>query len=196
MRQIFLSSLLPVACTGCAAPLMRSTLLGPPTPAQLSELWEEPTDPAERNLFDGPWGKDLAPNPTATYAFVSEKTVGVSPGFAVTDEHGMEWSIKQGPEAKVEVVASRVLSAVGYHQPPVYYLPRWTLSGGFLATRTAGGSVSPEAHGPERCGRMVLASESVYRDPAVRRTPGLDDDPERIRPEELEQHGVRGRRAR
>lgn len=130
MRQMFLSSLLAVACTGCAAPLMRSTLLGPPTPAQLAELWEEPTDLAERNLFDGPWGKDLAPNPTATYAFVSEKTVGVSPGFAVTDEHGVEWSIKQGPEAKVEVVASRVLSAVGYHQPPVYYLPQWSLSGG------------------------------------------------------------------
>jgi hypothetical protein len=130
MRQIFLSSLLAVACTGCVAPLMRSTLPGPPTPGQSAELWEEPTDLAERNLFDGPWGKALAPNPTATYAFVSVKTVGVSPGFAVTDEHGMEWSVKQGPEAKVEVVMSRVLSAVGYRQPPVYYLPRWTISGG------------------------------------------------------------------
>lgn len=125
-----LSALLAVACTGCVAPLMRSTLSGPPTPGQSAELWEEPTDLADRNLFDGPWGKDLAPNPTATYAFVSAKTVGFSPGFAVTDEHGMEWSVKQGPEAQVEVVMSRVLSAVGYHQPPVYYLPQWTISGG------------------------------------------------------------------
>ena len=134
MRRILLSSLvialLGVACTGCVAPLMRSTLPGPPTPGQSAELWEQPNDLAERNLFDGPWGKDLAPDPTATYAFVSAKTVGVSPGFAVTDEHGMEWSVKQGPEAKVEVVMSRVLSAVGYRQPPVYYLPRWTISGG------------------------------------------------------------------
>jgi hypothetical protein len=130
MRRIVLSALLAVACTGCAAPIMRSTLAGPPTPAQLSELWENPNDLAERNLFDGPWGKELAPNPTATYAFVSAKTDGVSPGFAVTDEHGMEWSVKQGLEARVEVVMSRVLSAVGYHQPPVYYLPRWTISGG------------------------------------------------------------------
>lgn len=28
------------------------------------------------------------------------------------------------------MVASRLLSAVGYRQPPVYYLPSWTLSGG------------------------------------------------------------------
>ena len=130
MKPIFIGVVLAVACTGCIAPLMRSTLSGPPTPGQSAELWEQPTDLAERNLFDGPWGKDLAPNPTATYAFVSVKTVGVSPGFAVTDEHGMAWSVKQGPEAKVEVVMSRVLSAVGYHQPPVYYLPRWTISGG------------------------------------------------------------------
>jgi len=129
MRQIFLSAIL-VACTGCIAPVMRSTLSSPATPDQLAELWEAPTDVSQQNLFDGPWGKELAPNPTATYAFVSAKTVGVSPGFAVIDEQGIEWSVKQGPEAKVEVVMSRVLSAVGYHQPPVYYLPVWTISGG------------------------------------------------------------------
>jgi len=130
MRHIFLGALLAVACTACAAPLMRSTLSAPPTPGQSAELWEEPHDLADRNLFDGPWGQDFAPDPAATYTFVSKKTVGVSPGFAVTDERGTEWSVKQGREAKVEVVMSRVLSAVGYHQPPVYYLPRWTISGG------------------------------------------------------------------
>ena len=109
---------------------MRSTLSTPPTTRQSAELWEAPNDIATRNLFDGPWGKDLAPNPTTTFAFVSTKSVGISPGYAVTDAHGMEWSVKQGPEAKVEVVMSRVLSAVGYHQPPVYYLPRWTLAEG------------------------------------------------------------------
>ena len=125
-------------------------LARPATPAQSAELWEAPNDLAERNLFDGPWGKDLAPNPTTTYTFVSAKTVGISPGFAVTDDEGQEWSVKQGPEAKVEVVMSRVLSAVGYHQPPVYYLPQWTLSGGPSSTHAVGGPVSPEAHGPER----------------------------------------------
>jgi hypothetical protein len=130
MRKIFLGALLLVACGGCAAPLMRSTLAGPPTPAQLTELWEDPKDLADRNLFDGPWGRALAPDATAVYTFVSAKTVGVSPGYSVRDERGMEWSVKEGPEAKVEVVMSRVLSAVGYRQPPVYYLPRWTIEGG------------------------------------------------------------------
>jgi hypothetical protein len=130
MKEILLCALFTVTSTGCIAPIMRSTLPGAPTPGQSAELWEAPTDLQERDLFDGPWGKALAPNPATTYAFVSKKSVGVSPGFAVTDDQGMEWSVKQGPEARVEVVMSRVLSAVGYHQPPVYYLPRWTISGG------------------------------------------------------------------
>jgi hypothetical protein len=139
MKQFCFSVFVAVACTGCAAPLMRSTLSAPPTPSQSAELWEAPTDLADRNLFDGPWGKDLAPNPTATYSFVSAKSVGVSPGYSVTDENGMEWSVKQGLEAKVEVAMSRIISAVGYHQPPVYYLPRWTLAEGLSK------KVEPEA---------------------------------------------------
>ncbi len=38
MRQVLLSSLLAVACTGCVAPLMRTTLAGPPTPGQSAEV--------------------------------------------------------------------------------------------------------------------------------------------------------------
>jgi hypothetical protein len=51
----------------------------------------------------------------------------------VVDSEGREWSVKQpypggmDDEGPVEVVLSRVLSAVGYHQPPVYYLPAFTL---------------------------------------------------------------------
>ena len=130
MRPILLASLVAVACAGCVAPIMRSTASGPQTPLQLAELWEAPNDLAERNLFEGPWGKDFAPDPTAVYAFVTQKSVGISPGYGVVDPLGREWSVKQGPEAKVEVVMSRVLSALGYHQPPVYYLPRWTLASG------------------------------------------------------------------
>ena len=74
MKSRFVGVLLAVACSGCATPLL-STLKGPATPAQSAELWEEPKDLARRDLFDGPWGKDLAPNPTATYTFVSAKSV-------------------------------------------------------------------------------------------------------------------------
>ena len=153
MRRIFVSTVLAIACSGCVAPLMRSTLPGPPTPVQLAELWEEPTDIADRNLFDGPWGKDLAPDPTAIYSFVSAKSVGISPGYSVTDANGMEWSVKQGPEAKVEVVMSRIVSAVGYHQPPVYYLPKWTLAEGL--------SQRPETEARFRPKHSVLKDEGL-----------------------------------
>ena len=54
----------------------------------LSEFWEQPRDLAERNLFDGPWGKDLAPDPAAIYGFLSAKSVGISPGYGVVDASG------------------------------------------------------------------------------------------------------------
>lgn len=130
MRPLATGVFVVLACAGCAAPHMRATVLQPLSPAAEAELWEAPDDLAGRNLFDGPWGGALAPSPTAPFTFVSVKTTGVSPGYTVTDEHGVEWSVKQGAEAKSEVVASRILSALGYHQPPVYYLPAWTLIGG------------------------------------------------------------------
>jgi hypothetical protein len=159
MKQMVLGSLVAVACAGCVAPMMRSTLSAPPTPVQSAELWEAPTDIATRNLFDGPWGKELAPDPTATFSFVSAKSVGVSPGYAVTDAKGMEWSVKQGREAKVEVVMSRVLSAVGYHQPPVYYLPEWTLAKWTLAD---GSSKKTEPEGRFRPKHSVLKDEGEW----------------------------------
>jgi len=64
---------------------------------------------------------------------VRPKSSGVNPGMVVTDPEGREWHVKQGlehhsgAEGPVEVVLSRVLSAIGYHQPPVYYLPSFSL---------------------------------------------------------------------
>ena len=72
------------------------------------------------------------------------KTGGVNPGMTVTDPLGRSWSVKQAPhdgrsaEGPIEVVLSRVLSAVGYHQPPVYYLSSFTLADTF-GTRVEGG---------------------------------------------------------
>src|SRR3954468_2937794 len=89
-----------VAC----APAIRSTASEPLTPRQLAEFWEEPRDLAKRDAYWGPWGRDLAPKTDQTYQFVAQKTVGFSPGYTVKDENGVEWSVKQGPEAGVEVV--------------------------------------------------------------------------------------------
>jgi hypothetical protein len=123
--------LFAVAATfvGCAATLRR-TESPSGTAVPVSELWVEPTDLETRNLFDGPGGPASAPKPGVAYTFVSEKQVGFSPGFKVKDPEGNEWSVKEGPEAQTEVVLSRVLWAVGYHQVPQYYLGAWTLAGG------------------------------------------------------------------
>ena len=114
----------------CGAQEVRPTTLAPALPAP--SLWERPTDLAARDLYYGPWGQDRAPNPWAVYTLLEHKHSGVNPGLTVVDAQGREWSVKQPPdehpgEGPVEVVLSRVLSAVGYHQPPVYYLPSFRL---------------------------------------------------------------------
>lgn len=96
-------------------------------------LWEEPADLASRDLYYGPWGRDLAPDPRGTYTFVDRKHTGINPGLTVRDEQGREWSVKQAHpdgvdfEGPVEVAVSRLLSGIGYYQPAVYFLPSFWL---------------------------------------------------------------------
>jgi len=106
---------------------------------QMAELWREPTAIATADLFTGPWGAEHAPEPDATYTFVRPKLHGNSPGLTVRDPKGMEWSVKQGGEGPVEVTLSRVLSAIGYHQPPVYFIPSFALARAGAAEPTPGG---------------------------------------------------------
>lgn len=94
---------------------------------ELAELWVEP-EPG-RNLLDGVGGTRLAPDPQALFSVVETKKGGFSNGYTVRDPRGREWSAKLYPEARTEVVASRILWAVGYHQPPIYTLERWSAEG-------------------------------------------------------------------
>jgi hypothetical protein len=95
----------------------------------MRELWNDPVDLDTRDFFNGPWGAAHAPDPADVYTFVELKEGGINPGMTVRDSRGREWKIKQPPntgrnaEGPIEVVLSRVLSGVGYHQPPVYFLP-------------------------------------------------------------------------
>ena len=95
--------------------------------SELAELWVEP-DPG-RNLLTGVGGSRLAPDPQAVFTVIETKQGGFSNGYTVRDPRGREWSAKLYPEARTEVVASRILWAAGYHQPPVYTLERWSAEG-------------------------------------------------------------------
>jgi hypothetical protein len=96
--------------------------------SELAGLWEEPADLERRDLFYGRGGRALVPSDTVPYSLIDVDTKGFSSGYDVEDAQGRKWSVKLGPEAQPEVVVSRLLWAVGYHQPVTYYLPRWTLT--------------------------------------------------------------------
>jgi hypothetical protein len=93
-------------------------------------LWQEPVDLASRDLFYGPGGPELAPPSTGgTYQFVAYKISGTNPGYDVRDASGRLWSVKLGIEAQPEVTVSRILWAMGFHQPPTYFVHSFNLTG-------------------------------------------------------------------
>jgi hypothetical protein len=124
-----------------AAALLTLALLLPPLLAKeaapLSEVWTEPTDLESRDLFHGRGGKALVP-PDVPYRFISEDTKGHSDGYEVEDPQGRVWDVKVGHEGPSETVLSRVLWAIGYHQPVIYYVKRWRMEGGPTATPPPG----------------------------------------------------------
>jgi hypothetical protein len=107
----------------CTTPL-ESTLPRAPSPERIAELWVAP--PRGRDLFYGVGGKRLAPDPAGRYTVLEIKRSGYSRGYTVKDTADREWSVKFPPEAGTELTASRILWGVGYHQPPIYYLAKWT----------------------------------------------------------------------
>ncbi len=111
----------------CAAP--PHAQIPAPARADIAEFWQEPVDLLQRDLFNGPGGPGLTPLPDGTYQFVAFKTSGTNPGYDVRDASGRFWSVKLGIEASSEVTVSRVLWAMGFHQPATYYLPQFTLTG-------------------------------------------------------------------
>jgi hypothetical protein len=123
-------------------------------------LWRIPNDLESRDLFHGPGGSDLVP-PAVTYAFVARKTTGTNPGYDVRDPLGKLWSVKLGEESQSEVTASRILWAIGFHQPPTYYVDRWTLSGADTAEQP------PGRFRTESPGHAVAGDWSWYDNPFI-----------------------------
>ena len=114
----------------CATPRMRNTLNRKPTAAEMAQLWIKPANIASRDLFWGFGGEKWAPTPGTKFKVKAFKETGTSPGWDVEDPAtGREYDVKAGPEAQVELVLSRLIWAVGYHQPPSYLLSKYDLSG-------------------------------------------------------------------
>jgi hypothetical protein len=93
---------------GCT-PKVQPTML--PWDAPLRELWQLPRDMASRDLYYGPWGRELTPDAGETYTLVERKQHGTNPGVTVLDSQAREWHVKQPPhndqgaEGPIEVTA-------------------------------------------------------------------------------------------
>jgi hypothetical protein len=83
-------------------------------------LWEDPGDVSSKNLFWGQGGEKHQPKPP--FVFKEEDKSGTNPKFDVTDANDRRWRVKLGEESRPEVVASRLLWAVGYFANDDYVL--------------------------------------------------------------------------
>jgi hypothetical protein len=125
---------LAVALFACASPPEAVRQQSTPD-ADIAQLWQDPVDLPGRDLFSGPGGAGLAPPATGgVYHFVAIKTSGTNPGYEVKDDGGRQWSVKIGIEAQSEVTASRLMWAIGFPQPPQYFVREFTLTGGGHST--------------------------------------------------------------
>ena len=82
-------------------------------------LWRDPGNISQRDLRYGPGSAAMAP--VAPFTFIEENKSGESPKFDVRDARGDVWTIKLGPEAQAETVATRLVWAVGYFAEEAYY---------------------------------------------------------------------------
>jgi hypothetical protein len=156
---VFVAALAASDCTGG-----RTVRTTPDPGADLSQLWQEPRDLETRDLRMGPPSPTPLPQPPA-FTFIKADATGFSPGYDLRDASGVEWSVKLGPEAQTEVVASRILWAIGYHQVPTYYVTQWTMDGG------------PEGNpGPGRF-RPIVPRAKVVDDWAWHKNPFADTQP-------------------
>jgi hypothetical protein len=92
-------------------------------------IWRDPGDMASLDLLYGAGGKGHAPDPAGAFTFVKEDAEGTSPKFEVTDELGVEWKVKLGPESQSETAATRFLWAAGYFVDEDYYAADLTVKG-------------------------------------------------------------------
>ena len=115
--------------SSCAPVVQRNRPDGVTPRAPMLELWKNPDDLTQRNLQWGPGRPADAPATNAMYTVLKRDHTGYSRGYDVVGPDKRKWSIKVGKEAQSEIVLSRILWALGYHQPETYYVKGWQLAG-------------------------------------------------------------------
>jgi hypothetical protein len=118
-----------VALTLASVAAMQPASSGSAGGAPIEQLWVDPGNIAVRDAFHGVGGAKHVPSADDEFTVEGFDTTGHSAGFDVRDSSGRKWDVKIGDEAQVEVVASRVLWVIGYHQPVVHFVPEWRAKG-------------------------------------------------------------------
>ncbi len=131
--RINLSIILVLLLLALSAPIAaeeRDTNKREGNPASLPNvIWRDSGNAASLNLLYGVGGKEHAPDPNGTYAFVKEDLEGTSPKFDVIDAQGVQWKVKLGQEPQSETAATRLMWAAGYFTDEDYYLPELKVTG-------------------------------------------------------------------
>ena len=162
-------------------------------------LWQNPADITSRDLYYGPGGKEHAPH--TTYTFLKEDLNGTNPKFDVRDENGIKWKVKLGVEARPEVVASRLVWAVGYYANEDYFLPELRVED-MPPLKRGQNLVDPDGtvrnvrlkrhvRGREETRRLEMARKSVQPAARTERLAGDDGAHEQLGPQGREQLSLR-----
>jgi len=122
-----LVGLLVTATASCTSAIRR--LEKPNVQSSVGQLWHEPANVSSRDMQYGVGGPALAAG-DGPYTLVSVDRAGASRGYDVKDSRGRRWSVKLGDEAQPEVVTSRILWAIGFHQDPIYFVKEWRFASG------------------------------------------------------------------
>ncbi|MBW8747182.1 MAG: hypothetical protein JF584_06420 [Acidobacteria bacterium] len=112
----------PAAANPAQAAVEKSSKKAPLPVSEIHNptLWHEPGKIESLDLYAGQGGNDKAP--AEPFTFLEEDTDGTNPKFDVRDAMGKKWRVKLGEEARPEVVASRLLWAMGYYVNDDYVL--------------------------------------------------------------------------
>lgn len=145
----------------CCAPAIRRTGAAP-TPVVMSQLWIDPGT-AERNLYEGPPAPERArPEADGRFDVLERDTRGFSITYRVRDARQRVWHAKIGPEARTEVVTSRIVWALGYHALPSFFVERW-----IAVDKAKGSQLGGARFRPHELGLKSLGVWSWQQNPFV-----------------------------